>query len=121
MWAKSVLFLFLIFLGAIIFLVNSGFDEGIFSFINQVPGKDKTGHFLIMGTFCFLLNSALENRLVPKIPFRFFLGTLIALIFVTTEECSQIFLSSRTFDLMDMLSNYLGILVADLTGRFIRY
>jgi polysaccharide biosynthesis protein VpsQ len=40
------------------------------------------------------------------------LGCLIIAVAMTIEEFSQIWIPNRTFDLMDLAANYLGISIA---------
>lgn len=72
-----------------------------------------------MGFFSFLLNLALNARTVSAWKFNYLLGSLIVLTVVTLEEFSQIFIRGRTFDLTDLVADFLGIFLFGELARFI--
>jgi VanZ family protein len=39
------------------------------------------------------------------------IGAIIVLIFATIEECSQYYIPSRTFDLGDLLADFVGVVL----------
>jgi polysaccharide biosynthesis protein VpsQ len=85
-------------------------SPGWFKLVRHLPGGDKTGHFLIMGTVSFLVTLAFASarirgrRLGP-------LGcVLIVGAVVTVDELLQLLFPSRSFSLGDLLANWLGIL-----------
>ena len=91
----------------------------MFTFIERHPGSDKLGHIFLIGTLAFTLNYALRARTVPLKCCRVQLGGLIVAVVMTIEECSQIWIPSRNFDLLDLAANYASILFAGwLTRRF---
>jgi polysaccharide biosynthesis protein VpsQ len=98
--------------------VTVGIDLGrlksVTGWINSVPFGDKFGHLLIIGFLTFLLNYALAGRMVKIGRLKLLLGCTIVAVAMTVEECSQIWIASRTFDLIDLSANYLGITVAGL-------
>jgi VanZ family protein len=120
MKARIWLISFLCFLGAVIFIVDNDLGDGLFRFMNYVPGGDKTGHFLLMGTLCLLMNLWLNHRVLRISGFALLFGTLITIGLVTVEEFSQIFVKSRTFDLIDLAADYLGIIAFDFIARLIK-
>ncbi len=69
--------------------------------------SDKVLHFVLVGMLAFFLNLSLRNRCWRAIQ----LGTLVVGIAATAEEFSQLAFVNRTFDLLDLACNLLGILV----------
>jgi len=104
----TVIYIFI--LAGIIILANSG-ETNYFRFIGLLPFGDKIGHFCLMGTFSLLVNLALQARIIRIWKLKYLLGSLIILTIVTLEEFSQLFVRGRTFDFVDLLMDYAGILV----------
>jgi VanZ family protein len=102
----------------IIWLADHRDTQTNFSWIQALPGGDKLGHFLILGGFAFVLNHALRCRTVTLGGKPLLLGNLVVLLLATAEETSQLFIPSRTFDLLDLAADALGIwLVGRLACR----
>ena len=93
----------------IVYLADHHQYHAVFSAVRAVPGGDKLGHLLLMGLFSFLLNASLGCRTVGVYGARLLLGSAIVCAAVTLEEFSQIFLRYRSFDLLDLLFDYVGI------------
>jgi len=74
-----------------------------------VPWGDKIGHFTLFGILALLVNTSLQFKQLEVRSRKFHLGSVFVLIFAIVEECSQLAFSSRTFDVMDMLFDLLGI------------
>lgn len=92
--------------------------QSIFSWIQVLPGGDKLGHFLILGGFAFVLNHALRCRTVTLGGKPVLLGSLVVLTLAAAEETSQLFIPGRTFDLLDLAADALGIwLVGQIAFR----
>lgn len=87
---------------------------GIKTFISSTPHADKCIHFLMMATFALLLNGSMRHRKVSLGGWQILFGSLLVGFAITLEECSQAFIPSRNFELMDMLCNYAGIYVGSL-------
>jgi VanZ family protein len=68
---------------------------------------------------CFLLNLALKIKQINIRNIDFLLGSLIMFIIVSLEEMTQLFIASRTFDLVDLFFNYLGIFVFSILAKFV--
>jgi len=83
------------------------------------PGGDRIGHFVLYGTFAFLLDLALPGRRVSLGRVSLPLGAVIAGVFAALEEFSQFFFPTRTPDLVDLACGWLGILVAVYIPRLI--
>ncbi len=104
--------LFAAFIGLVVYLADTGEGPKHWAFLAAIPYGDKLGHVGLMGTLSLLLNLALGARLVRIGPVNILLGSLIIVILVTGEEISQHFLPSRTFDLVDLAADYVGIFLA---------
>lgn len=101
--------LFLIFIITLILLADIKGTEYLLRMIPKVPHGDKIGHFILFGFLAFLVNFGFEFRSVSLFKRAFYLGSLIIFAFATVEECSQIFLSTRSFDLIDLAADLGGI------------
>jgi VanZ family protein len=110
--------LFACLLGMIVCLANNGLLYDYVPNVNEYPGADKVCHFLLMGTMAFLTNLALRGRKIQYANMTLYVGSLIVLILVTLEELSQIFVSSRNFDFIDLIFDILGIFfLGNLGGK----
>ncbi len=95
---------------AIIALANTAPSFPMFRLINQLPGTDKLGHFLIMGTLSFFVVLAFSYKrgywhLRRSLIVMGLLGVAIGL-----EELSQSLLPTRTMSLTDLLASWAGLL-----------
>jgi hypothetical protein len=95
----------------IIWLADHRDTQFIFGWLQALPGGDKLGHFLILGGFAFVLNHSLRCRTVALAGRPVLLGSLIVFLLALAEETSQLFIPGRTFDLLDLAADALGILV----------
>jgi VanZ family protein len=93
----------------IIFLADRSDSQFIFAWIRAIPGGDKVGHFILIGGFAFVVNYSLSCREFRLGTRHFLLGSAIVLALTVAEEFSQIFIPYRTFDLVDLLFDFLGI------------
>lgn len=117
---KTLTVIYIFILAGIIVLADLRGTQ-FFSFIDYLPLGDKIGHFCLMGTLSFLVNSALRARTFQTGKFNYLFGSLIVLIIVTLEEFSQIFIRGRSFDFGDLIVDYLGIFVfGELARRVYR-
>lgn len=97
--------------------IVANFEAGkwLLHFVQLLPGKDLTGHFVLYGALgaalaVFLKRSALPaNVLVPAVA-----------ILIVVEEVSQLFFEHRTFSLLDLAASLtgfgLGLLAVQLWG-----
>ena len=107
--AKIALALWIAFLIGLVLLADSGRADPLFALAHSVPLGDKLGHFLLMGTLSFLVNLLQRAEVVRWGPLRLRKGSAIVLSLVTLEECSQLFFRSRSFDLVDLAADVIGI------------
>ena len=111
---------FTLFIISVVALANT--QANIFAFVNTIPLGDKWGHFILMGTLTLLINLAMWQSGRSKTPRDIITTTLWITLIVTLEECSQYWLPTRTFSLLDLTFDYLGIFVFSLLAiRFITH
>lgn len=115
-------FFFFTFICRMIFLADLDQENYIMTISSAVKHGDKIGHFAIYGMMALLLNYALRYRTFRFFNREVFWSTTIVLVFAVTEEFSQLAFKSRTFDLMDVLFDFLGVFLFShqVTIRFYR-
>ena len=111
---RVVTIVFLLFILLIIGLANQGNIAWFSAIETAIPFADKIGHFVLIGGLALLVNLSLNGRTVQLFGRKILLGSLIVLIPITLEEISQLVLIHRTFDLVDLSADYLGIFAAGL-------
>lgn len=109
--------MWLAFVVAIIASADRGGLRSFLTWVNSLPLGDKAGHFFLLGVMALLLNHALAYRTCSIRFTRVQLGGLMILVLITLEEFSQLWFTSRTFDLGDLLANGLGIFAAEWFAR----
>lgn len=102
---------FLTFIFWIIIQADLGHSIGFSKFVRHLPFGDKLGHFSLYGILAFLVNLALKNRRVAILGYQVLLGGLMVLIFAILEECTQMALSTRDFELWDIFCDLVGIIL----------
>ena len=78
---------------------------------------DKTVHFLSIVPGTILFNAVLRYRVIPVGNRQLLVGTLIVVVLVSIEECLQIYIPFRSFDLIDLFADFAGIALADYFVR----
>lgn len=106
---QIVAILFSLFLAFIIYSANTKADLIFFRLVKSIPYGDKVGHTLLLGTLTFLVNWAMQARTFIFQKFQILTGSCIIFLVITIEEFSQNWLDNRSFDLVDLGGNYLGI------------
>lgn len=96
-------------LATLVVLADRGELDQYISFYKLIPYGDTLGHFLLMGTFSFLVNVAIKAREVRMAGRQFLLGSVVVFGIVLLEECSQPFFAGRTFSLLDLAADAVGI------------
>lgn len=114
---------FFVFILWILYLANTGGNSLFFDFIRSIPYGDKLGH---MGLFGFLTLAAVVGskfRAFQCGKLNVYYGAVLVALFTISEEFSQLFIPSRTFDLLDLAANFVGIAlavsIAYLTNRYL--
>ena len=67
-------------------------------------------HFLLVGTAALLLNKVLQFKTFRLLRLHVYWGSEIVGIAAIIEEISQIYIPSRTLDLMDLAFDFFGVL-----------
>jgi polysaccharide biosynthesis protein VpsQ len=109
-YISALLFVFII---AVIILADKGNLPHSIRAIYDFPNGDKLGHFILFGLLNFFLTRTLLSSF-PSKPRRWMalLVCLTLALLIALEEYSQRFFSTRTFDMLDLLASYLGLLIA---------
>ncbi len=107
---KIVTAIFIVFLAGIVICANQGSLPDFLLSIYSFPGGDKAGHFLLMGTLSLLVNLSFGLCQIELFSRRVLLGTMVVLVVVTLEEASQLWFTARTFSLVDLGFDYMGII-----------
>ena len=79
------------------------------SHLAMLPAADKIGHFLLMGFFSYLTNTALDGQCVRWKRISVLKGSALVSVFVTAEELSQLWMTHRSFELADLAADAAGI------------
>lgn len=103
---------FFIFTLWILYLANTGGSSIFFDFVRSIPYGDKLGHFCLFGTLTFGVVIGSKFRCFRLGRLKIYYAAILVSVFVVGEELSQAFIPSRTFDLMDLTADTLGILTA---------
>jgi hypothetical protein len=103
-----------LFFAAVFLIAYTGNGSVYLAFVDDVPGKDKTGHVVMIGCMSLLLSWLSSFRFLPLKNVRLYYGIVAVFIFITIEEFLQLLAPYRSFDLIDLSCNYLGILLAHL-------
>lgn len=108
---KWLAFIYTLFLALLVYMADQRQYQFVFRAVRLTPYADKLGHLILMGLFSLLLNLALSCRRVKVGRLNILKGSLIVAVVVTLEELSQIFVRYRSFDPVDLLFDYTGILL----------
>ncbi|PKI16019.1 VanZ family protein [Colwellia sp. 12G3] len=111
---------FFCFIVWVIYLANTGQSSVFFQFVARIPYGDKLGHFCLFGLLTLATNVAFKFKSFKLYSKELFLGTALVFIFVVIEECSQYFIPNRTFDLMDLSADFIGILFFNAVTSYLK-
>ena len=95
----------------IIYLADTADHNFAFRLIGNIPYGDKLMHAVLYGVMALFLNFGLKYKSYKFLGFNMQLGAIIVLVFATLEEISQDWLPSRTFDLLDVLADFVGVIL----------
>lgn len=90
-------------------LADDGRYQFIFAWIRGIPGGDKVGHFCLIGGLAFVINLASGLRQFTCWGRAWLWGGTAVFVVVLLEEISQAWIPTRTFDLLDLTFDVLGI------------
>lgn len=107
--AWFALFGFVAFLVTLIGLADSGHGTRLFVLAASLPAGDKLGHVLLFGMLALLANVAAKGARIPWGGVTVLKGSLFVLVAVVLEEFSQLAFPSRSFEILDLAADGLGI------------
>ncbi len=106
-WTTTILFI--LFIVVIIINADRGSLPDPLKFFYTFAGGDKIGHFVLIGLLTFLVNLSLSARRIELFSRSVLLGSFVVAIAVIIEELSQLFISTRSCSLSDLVFDFLGI------------
>ncbi|WHI45459.1 VanZ family protein [Microbulbifer sp. VAAF005] len=109
---KASALLFFLFILWIVYLANTGSSSIFFDLVRAIPYGDKLGHIALFGTFGLILIPATRATYFKLGFIRIYYGAIAVLGFALIEEISQAFVRSRTFDLLDLAADIVGVILA---------
>lgn len=103
--------LFALFIGWIVYKADTGQGSVFFNLVRTIPFGDKIGHFFLYGVLGFGTTIVFQLRgiRIGKITVPY--GAIIIAVIAVVEELSQKLLSSRTYDIYDMIASLVGIIL----------
>lgn len=114
-WLPAVAFFsFLIW---VIVAADSGRQNYFLQLAGSLPYGDKIGHVLLFAALALLLNFATKARQLAFGSARLYVGVVLTLGFALLEEGSQLLFPSRSFELLDILADLLGVTLATLLTK----
>lgn len=103
--------LFLLFILWMVLLANTGQSSIFFDLVKRIPYGDKVGHLCLFGGLTFVSIVALKFRVITLFGLKLYLGAVLVSCFAIAEEGTQYFISTRTFDVIDLLADTCGIIL----------
>lgn len=106
-----------VFIPFVIFIILSAtfqWQNPVFQYVGSIPYGDKVAHLILIGTLCYCINYLMSFKRIKLFNRNILKGTAWISVLITLEEFSQMYIPSRTFDLLDLSANYLGILIATI-------
>jgi polysaccharide biosynthesis protein VpsQ len=117
-WLPWTVFLtYASFILSVLWVMDTGRGQLVRAFVEAHAYSDKLAHCVLMGTLCLLLNIALAAPTVRILNRPVLRGSLWLGAVVVLEELSQLYVPHRTFDLVDLLFDFLGIAIAGAITR----
>jgi VanZ family protein len=106
-YISAILFILCI---SVVILADSGNLPRPIRAIYDFPNGDKLGHFFLFGALTFFTTRAFLSAFPSKSRgwVTLSIGLILALL-IGLEESSQKLFSTRSFDLIDLLASYAGI------------
>lgn len=116
---SGVAVLFFLFICYIIFCADTGQSGHLTRHVRSLPFGDKVAHFLLYGMLAFLVNLAFNNTYWTFFGTAVLKGSALVLGFAVAEEFTQLFFSSRSFEVADIICDLLGIYVFAKLARWV--
>jgi len=110
---KPLFYPFVFFLFICFLIIQADLDkENLLIYVgHHIPFGDKIAHFVLYGLLALLINISLKFKTVSTKLYTFYLGSIGVISFAIIEEFSQLAFESRTFDLIDILADCIGIVL----------
>ncbi len=112
-------FLVIIVVAVVSLLASLGYGPRLFSWVNDIPGRDATCHFLLMGLLSLSVNLAFWRSEVRGRRLGVLGCTALVLIAITLEELTQILIPARAFSFRDLFASYAGILICAFAAAIV--
>jgi len=100
---------FVCLLVALVLLDDSGRGQWLFRLAAVIPLGDKVGHVVLFGILSFLANLLSRAQTFKLHGFAVLKWSGLLMVLVTLEEFSQLLFRSRSFDVLDLVSDAVGI------------
>jgi len=104
----------------IIYLANTGQPSVFFKLIASIPYGDKLGHFCLFGLLTLAANFTCKLKSFKILSMKVYLGSILVLMFVVFEEFSQFYITNRTFDIIDLSADFIGIVFFNISTTYLR-
>ena len=110
-YTKFITVTYIVLIPLIILNAGLGYANDTFPFVKDVPGRHHTAHILVYGGLSAIINVITKFRVININGINILLGAVLVFLFVVIEEVSQIWIDTRVFDLMDIVSSLIGITI----------
>lgn len=110
---------FFAFILCVIYEANSHGTNYVFRSVENIPYKDKIGHFGLYGLLAALLDYALRSRNYYWKSRAIPMALVWVMGFAILEEISQYWIPTRDCDYKDALADLLGVLLFVKSWRFL--
>ena len=117
---RIISLLFFLFILWVIYLANTGNNSVFFDLVKSLPFGDKIGHFLLFGSLNFIGILSLKFKTLSFKAIKIYKATLFIILFVLIEEISQNFIDNRTFDLVDLTADFIGIIFSSYLVKLLK-
>lgn len=114
MWAPALVMIATVALISV--LSTLGYGPRLFHFVNSIPGRDLTGHFVLMGLLAFAVVPWLSTVAVRGRRVGILGATGIVVLLITMDELSQLWLPHRGFSFSDLLASYSGTVLGAMAA-----
>lgn len=100
-----------LFVLTLVLLADAGRGQLFFLLASRLPAGDKVCHGVLFGTLALLANVAARGARMPWGNGAVLKGSLFVMIPTVLEEFSQLCFPSRSFELLDLAADAVGILL----------
>lgn len=106
--------IFFMLISYIIILADTENYNFAFHLVGYIPYGDKIAHAVLYGMMALLLNYGLHFKHIKFLRISLQIGAIYVLLFAGLEELTQYYIPSRTFDIGDLLADFIGVVLASL-------